>query len=125
MPGMQKPHWTPPSSTKASPMIRRVSSGSPSRVTISCPSICSGLRRQDSAGRPSIITRQQPQAPPARSRSWLTTPHYSRSTSSRCIPDSYVASVGFPFRVKLMLGIRPTLISSAGAGLEARKRPKA
>ncbi len=62
IPGMQKPHCTPPSSTKASPNTRRMSSGMPSSVTTSWPSICSGLRRQASTGRPSTRTAQQPQA---------------------------------------------------------------
>src|SRR5438034_1335500 len=63
MPGMQKPHWTPPSSTNASPSTWRVSLGRPSTVTTSRPSICSGLRRHASAGIPSINTRQQPHVP--------------------------------------------------------------
>src|SRR5688572_8815712 len=106
MPGMQKPHWTPPSSTKASPMVRRRSAGTPSSVTISWPSICSGLRRHDKAGRPSIITRQQPHAPSGAQPFFAdTTPHSSRRTSSRCIPVSYVASVGFPFSVNRMVGM--------------------
>ena len=57
---MQKPHCTPPSRTNASLRTRRVSSGRPSTVTTSRPSICSGLRRHDNAGVPSTSTRQQP-----------------------------------------------------------------
>ena len=106
IPGIQNPHCTPPSSTNASPMIRRVSSGRPSSVTMSCPSICSGFRRHDSAGRPSILTRQQPQAPSGAHPSLaLTMPHDSRNTSSKRIPGSYEASVAIPLSVKFTVGM--------------------
>src|SRR5712672_3642489 len=106
MPGMQNPHCTPPSSTNASPSTRRVSSASPSTVTTSRPSICSGFRRQDNAGYPSIRTRQQPQVPSGAQPSFAeTTPHSSRSTSRKCIPRSYAASVARPFKLNLTRGI--------------------
>ena len=75
--------------------------------------ICSGLRRHDSAGRPSTMTRQQPQAPSGAQPSLAdTTPHSSRSTSRKCIPGSYEASTAFPFRVNAILGIRlPSMVS--------------
>ena len=75
---------------------------------MSWPAICSGFLRQESAGRPSMTTRQQPQAPSG-AQPFLaeTMPHSSRSTSSRCIPGSYEASVSLPFSLKLILGISP------------------
>ena len=55
----------------------------------------------DDASVPAIMTRQQPQAPwGAHPFLAETTPHSSRSTSSRCIPGSYEASVALPFSVK-------------------------
>ena len=86
--------------------MRRSTSGMPSRVGLSWPSVCSGLRSHDRAGRPSITMRKQPHAPSV-AQPFLaeTTPHSSRSTSSRCIPGSYEAVVGFPFSVNEMVCI--------------------
>src|SRR5205814_10717425 len=55
------------------------------------------------AGRPSIMTRQHPQAPSG-AQPFLqeVTPHSSRSTSSRCMPGSKEASVCFPFSLNVI-----------------------
>src|ERR1700687_4314388 len=105
MPGMQNPHCTPPSTAKASLSTRRISSSVPSSVTTWWPSICSGLRRQDSTGRSSTSTTQHPQLPSGAQPFFAETmPHSSRNTSRKCIPGSYEQVMGSPLRVKLTLG---------------------
>src|SRR6202167_954693 len=83
-----------------------MSSGTPSSVTTSRPSRCSGLRKHANTGWPSTNTAQQPQAPSgAQPFFGETTPHSSRRTSRKSIPGSYETVVGFPFSVKVSSGI--------------------
>ena len=64
MPGVQKPHWTPPVSMNACwtgwsfPFVAR-----PSTVTTSRPSAWAASIRQEVTSRPSTIIEQAPQSP--------------------------------------------------------------
>ena len=102
MPGMQKPHWTPPSRTKASPITRRVSSGSAlERDDLAAVH----LLRLPQAGERRACRRSGPGSSrrrlPARSRSWprrCRTPRAApRAGASRARRRRWSS---FPFRVK-------------------------
>ena len=63
MPGVQKPHWTPPLTTKASPKTSRSRGDRPSAVVSDLPSRSFIFIRQLRREAPSTRTVQQPQTP--------------------------------------------------------------
>ncbi len=83
------------------PSTSRISSGTPSSVTTSRPSICSGFRRQDSAGRPSTRTAQQPHVPSG-AQPFLgeTMPHFLAQNFEEVHPRLIGASGAFTVQSK-------------------------
>ena len=97
MPGMQKPHCTPPHWTKESAICLRVSSGKPSSVVTDLPAACWGFIVQERRGLPSISRMQQPQdacgsqpffneVQPKSSRRMLRSERSSSSTTLTLLP---------------------------------------
>src|SRR5215471_3431900 len=100
MPGMQKPHCTPPHRENDSAICSRRSSGKPSSVTSVLPATWLGFIVQDSLGLSSINSVQQPHEA-CGSHPFLSDkqPKSSRSTARSERSSSTVASTSRPFSV--------------------------
>ena len=89
MPGVQKPHWTPPCSRKAawsglssSPVAR------PSTVVTSLPSAWSARYEQLFTGSPSSSIMQAPHSESSQPSFAPVRPTASRTAASRLVPGS-------------------------------------
>ena len=102
IPGVQKPHWVPPSSTSAlwigcsSPAL-----ASPSMVSTSRPATSSAKTRQALTGAPSIRTVQVPQLPLPHPSLVPVKPMRSRKSSSSVSRGSTNTECSAPLMVEL------------------------
>src|SRR6476469_8325946 len=143
IPGVQKPHWTPPSSRNARCSgCSSPPSASPSTVVTSLPSACSARYEHELTGLPSSSTMQAPHSESSHPSLLPVSPISVRSTDSRLRPGSistgYVSPLTFRFVVYRTLssslldraveggtrGNRHVLAAGAGdGGVDGAPRP--
>src|SRR5512137_1299075 len=102
MPGMQKPHWSPPAVAKAWAKMCRSRGAKPSSVTTCLPATLPAAMTQDESARPSTSTVQEPQDPcGAQPFFGEIRPACSRSTSISDVWASICAVKGAPLSVNV------------------------